>query len=328
MMYNTPEILRHFGINASEIRIERISTGHVNQTFKIYSECGQYILQKINADIFREPEKVMHNIEAAQKMICKGMEEDGINPAGKIPVYLKAKDKNFLIENGFWRIYRYIESIDRVPDKKSVNVFGKLLGQFHRYTEKADTSELYDTIRDFHNIEKNISAALECDGISKKASEVLGHILNFYTKNKDCLSPERLVHNDVKWANVLISPKTLLPEAIIDYDTVMKGYAAFDFGDAVRSACITDNFTIDTEMLSSLANGYKSEYGKLCAEEQALGILAISAELSARYLSSCIGKRNEFPAMTVSERLSRHENMLLLSENILNNYDCIMTVLL
>ena len=325
-MYNIPVILRSFGINASEIKIERISTGHVNETLKIYSKDGLYILQKINTDIFRCPEKVMHNINIAQTLMKKGFLENGTDPSGRFPAYLYSGNKNYLTDNGFWRIYEYIESVDAPPTIESAGIFGSLLGEFHKYTDTADTSELYTTIDGFHDIEKNISAAVMCDGICGKTADYLSEVNEFYKRSKSCLSEKRLVHNDVKWANVLINPLSGLPEAIIDYDTVMEGYAAFDFGDAVRSACVTSDYKIDASMLKSLAEGYNSQYGRLCPEEQALGILAITTELSARYLHSCLSDKNGFPAMTVAERLERHENTLRLSQHIFENFSGIVSI--
>ena len=46
--------------------------------------------------------------------------------------------------------------------------------------------------------------------------------------------PERIIHNDTKFNNVLLDEQDKA-QCVIDLDTVMPGYVAYDFGDAVRS---------------------------------------------------------------------------------------------
>ncbi len=47
-------------------------------------------------------------------------------------------------------------------------------------------------------------------------------------------SPLRIIHNDTKFNNVLLD-RDDQPQCVIDLDTVMPGYVAFDFGDAIRT---------------------------------------------------------------------------------------------
>ena len=45
--------------------------------------------------------------------------------------------------------------------------------------------------------------------------------------------PERIIHNDTKFNNVLLDGHDRA-QCVIDLDTVMAGYVAYDFGDAIR----------------------------------------------------------------------------------------------
>lgn len=326
-MEDLSAIVYSFGITTPIKHCERITTGHINDTYKIYSDEGIFILQKINTDVFRNPQNVMHNIEYAQRLIKQGLQADGKYDSRKFPEYLRAEKRNYLLNNGFWRVYRYIESVSLPPDCHSVKAFGALLGEFHRYTKSADISELYTTIPGFHSIEKNISSVLHCGGLTAAQQSIFRSLLGFITGSEKLLSPPRLVHNDVKWANVLIDPQTLLPETLIDYDTVMAGYAAFDFGDAVRSACVTRSFEPDYELLESFAEGYFSEYNELGAEEAAFGIIAVAAELSARFLYDILSGDNYFAGLAESEKMEKYRRNLRLAENSFNMRDEITNII-
>lgn len=323
-MENFSEILDEFGLNTSGLRWERIPTGHINDTYKIYSDGGRYILQKINTHVFKNPEKMMRNIDYAQTLIKKGLEAE--NSESKFPEYLKSGNRNYLLKDGFWRIYPYIESVSISPDCTSIKAFGSLLGKFHRYTESADISKLCTTIPDFHNIEKNISAVLQCDNITSEQRNFFSSFLDFYANAKKCLSPLRLVHNDVKWANVLINPVTLMPETLIDYDTVMAGYAAFDFGDAVRSACVTESNELNLQMLRSFSAGYMGEYKGISPEEAALGAISVTAELAARYLRDYLSGGNYFANLSAHEKLEKYEKNIKLAKNMYKVYNNNQTV--
>ena len=49
----------------------------------------------------------------------------------------------------------------------------------------------------------------------------------------------RVTHNDTKCNNVMFDKDTKEPLAVIDLDTVMPGFTAYDYGDAVRFAANT-----------------------------------------------------------------------------------------
>lgn len=326
-MEKLSSILTAFGINDLSFQCEQIKTGHINDTYKIYSNNELYILQKINMNVFKCPEKVMHNIDTAQFFMKEGMEADGKNSFGKIPIYLKSGNKNYYIKNGFWRIYHYIDGTSADKNSNRVYEFGKLLGEFHRHTQFTDISKLYITIPDFHNIEKNILSTLKYEKIIPDTADFFIRFLEFYRNEKNVLSPLRLVHNDVKWENVLTNPKTLIPEALIDLDTVMAGYAAFDFGDAVRSACAAPDETIDLERLYEFSNGYFSEYNELNYNECCLGIISITTELSARYLHDCLNQENYFKNLSYEEKTIKYQALLRFSKNIFTNIEKIKTTI-
>ena len=69
MEYDIAEICRGFAVNGSFISAERYGTGHINDTYRMFTAGGCYILQRINTAIFREPEKLMDNFVRVSRHI-------------------------------------------------------------------------------------------------------------------------------------------------------------------------------------------------------------------------------------------------------------------
>src|SRR5690606_5443538 len=78
--------------------------------------------------------------------------------------------------------------------------------------------------------------------------------------------PLRITHNDTKFNNVLLDQDDNV-QCVIDLDTVMPGYVAYDFGDAIRTiinAAAEDEQDLDKVVLNvplfqAYAEGYLSE---------------------------------------------------------------------
>ena len=105
----------------------------------------------------------------------------------------------------------------------------------------------------------------------------------------------RITHNDTKLDNVLFDAATRRALCLIDLDTVMPGYLAYDFGDLVRSCLCTvaedardpsTGVELRFELFEPLARGYLSELSGIDgagARSLARGPLWIVLELALRF---------------------------------------------
>ena len=57
-----------------------ISSGNVNQTYKIEADGANYILQKVNKFAFKKPEEVMQNIRRVSRFLENKVFKEGGNP--------------------------------------------------------------------------------------------------------------------------------------------------------------------------------------------------------------------------------------------------------
>jgi len=78
--------------------------------------------------------------------------------------------------------------------------------------------------------------------------------------------PLRITHNDTKFNNILLDKDNNI-QCVIDLDTVMPGYVAYDFGDAIRSIINTapedeknlDAIQLNVPLFAEFTKGYLSQ---------------------------------------------------------------------
>ena len=240
--------------------------GNINKTFiaRYIMEDGtekSFIFQKINTMVFKEPYKLMKNIENVTSFIEMKTQfsDDNVHPCLSV---IKSKNNKSLAvvldektgEKQYYRAYNCIEnsiSYDTSTDKKIVYKAGEAFGHFQRLLSDYDAEQLETTIPDFHDTQKrfdNFMSDIELD-VCDRASEVSEEIIEIL-KNKSCKDkivsllkkgtiPTRVTHNDTKVNNVMMDKTTGDYLTVIDLDTVMPGSYLYDYGDGVRSTCAT-----------------------------------------------------------------------------------------
>ena len=297
-----------FAIEGRWISSCPIPSGHINDTYcSEFDDSGRrvkYVNQRINHLVFREPAKLMENIERVTRFAREQILDAGGDPSRETLTIVPALDgKSFYRapEGGYWRMFRYIDgarTYDRVEDIRHVYSASKAFGNFQKMLSRLPGGRLHETIPDFHQTRKRYEAflgALEADPVNRAAGVrpeidfVLGH-------EEDCSLvvlglaagriPERVTHNDTKLNNVMIDDRTGEGVCVIDLDTVMPGSVLYDFGDSVRLGAATaaederdlGKVGFDLGLFDRLAAGYlDAARDFLVPSETAL--LAFSAKL-------------------------------------------------
>ena len=245
--------------------IENIPNGHINVTDRVKINGRNYILQKINTGIFKDPYGLMNNISAVTEFLRKKIIEANGDPDRETLSLVKSLDGKYYHENenGFYRMYLYITEATCYNKAEKAGMFGesaKAFGRFQNLLAEFDAKSLSETIKDFHNTPvrfKNFENALNENKAGRK-DECLPEI-EFYLARKDyCPTitsrladgrlPTRVTHNDTKLNNVMIDDATGCGICVIDLDTVMPGSMLYDFGDSIRfgaSSAAEDEKDID-----------------------------------------------------------------------------------
>jgi len=287
--------------------MEPYGSGHIHETYRLRGGGAAdpgYILQRINTGIFPDVPKLMENITRVTAHVRRRLAAiPGCDPDREVLTVIPARDgRPFLLDESgsYWRCYRFIEHLDageRPQTPGQAFEAGRVFGRFIDLLSDLPPTSLHVIIPRFHDVEfrlEQFHAARHADLLGRSAAataeiafvaeraEAMKLILELGRRGRLRL---RVTHNDTKFNNVLFDRrgKGLCP---VDLDTVMPGYAATDFGDAVRSAASSaredeldpTGIRVNLDVFSELARGFLFSLGAgLDAEET--GTLAFGAKL-------------------------------------------------
>ena len=255
------KVIKSFDIPGVLVFSEPYGNGHINDTHRITveSECGtkRYILQRINNNVFRNPEGLMKNYVAVTDYLNEMVISEGGDPEREALAIFRAKDgKNFVVdEHGkYWRLLRYIEdsmSYDMVERPEQFYESAVAFGNFQYMLRDYPAETLIETIPNFHNTPDRFRQLMEA--VRKdpcgRLSEVLADVE--FAKEREAFAdtleaarregrlPLRVTHNDTKLNNILFDVNTGKPICVVDLDTIMPGYSVNDFGDSIRFGATT-----------------------------------------------------------------------------------------
>jgi len=332
------QILEQFGINALNYQIEEYGSGLINNTWKISGE-KDYILQRINTDVFKQPETIADNLSQLQTYLNT-----------KYPYYLfvaplLAVNGSSLAVNqdGVFRLFPFIRnstSIDSVTNYKQAYEAAKQFGKFTFLLKDFDASRLHDTISSFHDLtlrykefEKaclNTTAA-KLEQAKCAIGEISRHknILSTYEELKySGKMPVRVIHHDAKINNILFD-NDWNGICLIDLDTIMPGYFISDVGDMLRTYLSPANedekdlskIAVDEQCFDAIYNGYLSEMGaELTAFEKDHFIYAGKFMIymqALRFLSDYLNGDAYYHTSYAGQNLNRTNNQLTLLNQLI-----------
>lgn len=257
-MIDFHKLVGKFSFQGEFIEANPYGSGHINDTYAAVFKCmdgstRRYIMQRINHNVFKNPVKLMENIDGVTKHLRKKIISAGGDPEREtlniIPT-LSGESLYKTDDGNYWRSYIFIEgarTYDVVANTGHFYAAGKAFGRFQELLSDFHADKLYETIPDFHHTGKRYDTfinAAEKDSYNR-AAEVSAEIEFAIKRSGDTRIlvnmlengklPLRVTHNDTKFNNVMIDDKSGEGICVIDLDTVMPGSALYDFGDSIRS---------------------------------------------------------------------------------------------
>ena len=261
-------IARQFKIEGEPVSVSSFGSGHINDTYKIKTDKGKfgYLLQRINHHVFKNVDHVMENIALVSDHLHQKRTVAKITDTDTVLTPVSTRDDKlyFKDETGnFWRVYYLIEakSYDVVGNEAQAAEVGRAFGQFQNLLSDLDATKIHEVIPNFCHIGSRLAdfyVAIKNDAVNRKASvqeeidfivareKNMNTILDMAARNE---IPLRITHNDTKFNNVLLDENDCA-KCVIDLDTVMPGYVAYDYGDAIRT--IINNAAEDEADLSKI----------------------------------------------------------------------------
>jgi len=354
-------VVSQFLIKGSVAGIKPFGSGHINDTYRIINaDRGRpdYLLQRINHHIFKNVPALTNNIIYVTEHIRNKLKEiPGSDPDKQTLTLIETTDGLFYYkdQNGsYWRMYLFMNDArcyDVVETEKQAFEGGKAFGNFQTMLADLDVSKLIEVIPDFHNVIfrlKQFDEALSADSFDR-AKDVSNEILfvneraydmaDIHRMGKAGKLPVRVTHNDTKFNNVLLDENDVA-QCVIDLDTIMPGYTAFDFGDAVRTIINTapedeadlEKIQLNMPLFKAFAEGFLSQtisyMGVNEIRSLVKGVFLLPYIMGVRFLTDYLNGDVYYKIKFAGHNLQRARAQFQLVKKLEEHYDEIYAIVL
>jgi hypothetical protein len=334
------EIVRAFAVDGDFLCAEPYGNGHIHDTYRVFftptGSPARLILQRINTQVFRNPDVLMENVARVTAHLAAQLAgaPDRDRRALKLIATRAGSPLHADADGNLWRAWDFIDrafSRDQIDSPAQAFEAARAFGLFQQQLATLPAPRLHDTIPDFHHTPKRYAAfedavARDAAGRAHKAQaeiafararqSIPGHFIGAGPRAGSGL-PERAIHNDTKCNNVLFDERSGEAICVIDLDTVMPGLAAYDFGDMVRTMTCpaaedeTDlaRVRVHLPLFEAVARGYLSAAGAFltCEEKDSLAVAGklITFELGLRFLTDFLNGDTYFKVHRPAHNLDR-----------------------
>jgi len=292
---------RDFRFAGTPREIERFGSGHIHDTFAVRCDgpggSRRYVLQRINARVFREPVRVVENAVRVSEHLRRRLESSGAPDADRRSLHWCESHAGGPVhrdESGsVWRACDLIERThtrDVVESPDEARAAGRAFGDFLAQVADLDPGSLHTVIPGFHDLAgyaRRLDAAHAADarGRARACAEEVQAVRRALAELGSARAaheslPRRVVHADCKVNNVLLDDRSGEGVCVIDLDTVMSGRSVDDFGQLARGAACTaaederdlSRVRFDLALFEALCEGFLAGCGSLLspAERAAL----------------------------------------------------------
>lgn len=354
MAHDLKEIFYRFKAEGTFLEGTPFGSGHIHETYRILtseSDRDDYVLQKLNNNVFRNIPELQENIERVTLHLQKKLSAvPGSDIKRECLVMMPSKGGESYITDtygNFWRMFVFISghrSYDIVDSPEKAFEGGRAIGRFQALLSDLPGLPLNETIPFFHDVEKRIDnfiRTMEKDTANRSAAT--GHEIEDMLRRSDKMRivhqlgregkiPVRITHNDTKFNNILFdeNDKSL---CIIDLDTVMPGYFHSDFGDAIRTGANKgtedekdlSNVGMDISLYEAYARGYLSEtretLNSVEKEHLAFAPLLMTYEQTLRFLTDYLDGDTYYKIHHEHHNLQRTRAQLRLLASMEEQYD-------
>ncbi|MBZ4192289.1 phosphotransferase enzyme family protein [Niabella beijingensis] len=334
------KVLAGYGLKEVHCAIRPYGSGLINYTWVICSGDNEFILQKVNQNVFREPEAIAWNLEFIDNYLAQQNAEYFFVS----PVKTVSGETMLHIEgDGYYRMFPFVKgshSVDVVEEPQQAYEAARQFGLFTKKLSGLNVDELKITLPSFHDLVLRYEQFLEAleNGNGQRvaaAGAVIGELkahsaivdrFREILENPDF--KRRVTHHDTKISNVLFDEanKGL---CVIDLDTVMPGYFISDVGDMMRTYLCPvseeekdfSKITVREDYYKAIVNGYLEEMqDELTPAEKAhffySGLFMIYMQ-ALRFLTDHLNDDRYYGAKYEGHNFVRAQNQLTLLNRLL-----------
>ncbi len=336
------EIILAYGFNPEAITLQQIGSGHINRTYLLSAQNEKFILQHINAQVFKDPFAIAHNIQAVASYLKVS------SPTYLFPAPIANVNGEFMYhyEDEYWRLLPFVPNtvaLDTLSVTKQAYEAAKQFGKLSRLLNNFDTSTLKPILPGFHDLgwryeqfefALNKSSAALKQNAQHEIETAIHHVFiiayyKSYAHRKDF--PNRVMHHDTKISNVLLAEVTNDGVCVIDLDTLMPGKFISDLGDMMRTylCAFSENETdlkkikIRIPYFKATIEGYLSEMVQILTPTEKELILFAGKYMvymqALRFLTDYLSGNIYYPISYTDQNLVRAKNQFKLLNELFEN---------
>ncbi len=251
------EIVSLFDIRGTVGDIRPLGEGLINDTYRVATkevDEPDYVLQRVNHNVFPDVDMVMRNIKAVtehirNKLIAAGEDDIDRKVLHFLPLKSAPNKLHTVVDGTYWRLMVYVPNAvtKQAVNPDSSRAAGRAFGNFQAMLADLPV-ELGETIKDFHNMEfrlQQLHEAIEKDAMGRVRQPQTQQILREVEKRaydmckaermgREGILPKRVCHCDTKVNNMMFDKNDNFL-CVIDLDTVMPNYIFSDYGDFLRT---------------------------------------------------------------------------------------------
>ena len=281
-------IVSLFNIEGTISDIAPLGEGLINDTFRVVTaeeDQPNYVLQRVNHNVFPDVDMVMRNIHAVTGHIRAKLEAKGTPDIDRrvltfVPVKEDSAKLYAVVDGQYWRIMVFIPNAitKQAVNPESSRAAGMAFGEFQAMLADIPVT-LGETIKDFHNMEfrlqqlRQVVAADPAGRVQEpQVQEMLRQIeeraeemCKAERMGREGTLPKRVCHCDTKVNNMMFDENDQVL-CVIDLDTVMPNFIFSDYGDFLRTGAnkVAEDFPemdkveFDIDIFKAFTEGYLS----------------------------------------------------------------------
>ena len=144
MDHHPEEIIRFFQLEGKFLELAPWGSGHINDTyassFRVNGKIVRYVHQWINHHVFKDPVRVMENIERVTSFIRQRVIANGGDPAREVLTLVAASDGRSFYQTpqgDFWRTYTFIDGAHTYDTAENIQLRVQCLQSIREFPKAA-----------------------------------------------------------------------------------------------------------------------------------------------------------------------------------------------
>lgn len=327
------EVLTAFCEDPASSSYHPLGCGNIHDTYLVHCAAPSFVLQKINSEVFRQPQRVIDNFQKVSAHLLNKQQQGERQLLVAEPVLTRDKHLSYRDDSGaLWRAQSYIAHAGRavLNSCQEAHHVGRVLAVFHRLIADLDLHGFYDPLPGFHHLpqylqryDAELPKRHTLAGAEKDFALCLAAVERYRSqaatlekaKESGILSLQP-IHGDPKVDNFIFD--TLGHGCgLLDLDTVAMGLVQYDLGDCLRSCCNragetakgAASVTFDLSFCRALLTGYFSGDAPFLTPEQRGyifdALLLICYELGLRFFTDHLRGNPYFKVQKDGDNLTR-----------------------